>query len=623
MRHWSLLIVAALVCAILWKVAPALGSEFYVSPKGNDAGAGTKNAAFKTIERAREEVRKKVAAGLREPVTVFLRGGIYELSEPLTFGPQDAGTDAFAVTYAAFPGESVVLSGGRRISNWKKDGTREKDGRRKEDGNQKEDENRKDDGNGRWTANLPDVKAGEWFFRQLTVNGRRAIRARWPDEDGLLRIATVEDGVRRFTFNQPLPKENLAGQDAEMVVYENWAVTRGLVTASDEKQLTTAAPMGWIGHGDATTASPGKPVYLEHIRAFLDKPGEWFLDRGTGVLTYLAADGEAPANPAKTTIMAPALEQVLKIAGTKEKPVRNLRFEGLRFEHTNFPLPVFGYLEIQAAHYGTSMTEKTYDQPVSIECVYAEDCRFERCRFAHFGASGIGFGAGCKKNTVNGCVIEDIGGNGVMIGWRGAGKLKVGQEGTLDADWDDPSDAPTSNTVINCHIRRCGAESHGAVGVFAAFSAGTRIAHNLIHDMPYTGISVGFRWNTTATSQARCIVEYNHIHDVMKKLADGGGIYSLGFQPGTVLRGNHIHDVHRSAYAQGGAPNNGFFVDEGSKGFLFESNVVYATSGEPVRFNDCQREWHEWKGNFFGDKESKEEGAQEIIREAGPEAAYR
>jgi outer membrane protein OmpA-like peptidoglycan-associated protein len=105
--------------------------------------------------------------------------------------------------------------------------------------------------------------------------------------------------------------------------------------------------------------------------------------------------------------------------------------------------------------------------------------------------------------------------------------LPIWQEGTLDADWDDPSDAPTSNTVINCHIQRCGAESHGAVGVFAAFSTGTRIAHNLVHDMPYTGISIGYRWNTTATSQARCIVEYNHIHDVMKKLADeSGGLFT-------------------------------------------------------------------------------------------------
>jgi hypothetical protein len=552
--------------------AGAAPPDFVVAPAGNDASPGTAEKPFATPARAVEAVRGLVAAGLKKDVLVQFRAGTYELAATLAFTPADSGTAEHAVTYAAAPGEDVVLSGGRRIANWKKG-----------------------DG-GRWTAELPDVKAGTWFFRQLVVNDRRAVRARWPDEDGVLRIATVGNGVRTFTFNQPLPKEGLAGQAAEMVVYENWSITRGLVTASDEKQVTTATAMGWIGHGDYTTASPGKPAYLEHARAFLDRPGEWFLDKAAGVLHYLPLEGE---DPAKAVAVAPRLERVIAIAGTKDKPVRNLRFEGIRVEHADFPLPAVGYNEIQAAHYGTTTKERTYVHPVAVECVYAEGCRFARSRFAHLNPSGIGFGPGCRQNAVTGCAIEDIGGNGVMVGWRGAGKLKAGAEGALDADWDDPADAPAGNEVSNCHIRRCGADSRGSVGVFAAFSADTRIAHNLIHDMPYTGISIGYRWNTTPTTQARCVVEYNHIFDVMKKLADGGGIYTLGFQPGTVLRGNHIHDVHRSAFAHGGAPNNGFFIDEGSKGFLFEANVVHGTSGGAVRFNQNQREWHTWKENLF------------------------
>ncbi len=177
------------------------------------------------------------------------------------------------------------------------------------------------------------------------------------------------------------------------------------------------------------------------------------------------------------------------------------------------------------------------------------------------------------------------------------------------------------NEISNCIIRRCGADSRGAVRVFVAFSADTRVAHNVIHDLPYAGVSIGYRWNTTPTSQVRCVAEYNHIYDVMKTLADGGGIYTLGFQPGTVLRGNLIHDVHRSAFAQGGAPNNGFFIDEGSKGFLFESKVVHTTSGESVRFNQNQRTWHTWNGNAFdGDATASRIAA--AAQRAGLEPAF-
>ena len=575
MRLTILLVCVGWSFTPVWGTFLASASEFYVSQAGNDASTGTEEKPFRTVERARAEVRKKVAEGLQKPVKVFFRGGTYELPETLTFGPEDSGTEAFAVTYAAFSGEKVVLSGGQRISNWK------------------------EDDQGRWTADLPAAKDVKWLFRQLIVNDRRAVRARWPNEDGVLRIATVADGVKQFTFNQPLPRANLAGQSTEMVVYENWSITRGLVTFSDEKNLTTATPMGFIGHGDWTTASPDKPVYLENALEFLDRPGEWFLDCAAGVLYYLPMEGE---DPVKTVVVAPRLKRLIAITGKKNKPVRNLRFEGICFEDSDFLLPAFGYNEIQAGHYGTTTKERTHVSPVAVECIYAEGCRFERCRFAHLNSSGIGFGPGCRKNAVVSCSIEDIGGNGVMVGWRGAGKLNSDE---LPADWDDPSDAPAGNEVTNCHIQRCGADSLGSVGIFAAFSADTHIAHNLIHDMPYTGISIGFRWNTTPTTQERCIVENNHIFDVMKKLADGGGIYTLGFQPGTILRGNHIHDVHRSAYAHGGAPNNGFFIDEGSKGFLFESNVVYNTSGDAVRFNQSKREWHEWKDNFLGDNEEK------------------
>jgi hypothetical protein len=573
----------------------AAAADFHVALHGNDAAPGTKDKPFATPARAMAAVRALVSSGLKSDVRVILRGGTYALDGPLVFTSADSGTADHAITYAATSGETVVISGGREIANWTAAG------------------------GSKWTAELPGLKSGQWFFRQLVVNDQRAVRARWPNEDGVLHIATVANEVKSFTFDRALLEENIGGQDAELVVYENWSVSRALVTSSDQRQLATATAVGWIGHGDMTTASPGKPAFIEHTRVALDQPREWFLDRSTGTLTYLPAPGEKPA---QTVAVAPMLTQLVKIAGTKDKPVRNLHFEGLRFEHTDFALPPTGYSEIQVGHFGPSMKLPTHVQPVAIECVYAENIRFERCRLAHLNNSGIGFGPGCRRNAVVGCVIEDIGGNGVMVGWRGVGRLKGGTEGALDADWMDPADAPAHNEVANCVIRRCGADSRGAVGIFVAFSADTRVAHNVIHDLPYTGVSIGYRWDTTPTSQVRCVAEYNHIYDVMKTLADGGGIYTLGFQPGTILRGNLIHDVHRSAYAQGGAPNNGFFIDEGSKGFLFESNVIHKTSGESVRFNQCQREWHIWKGNAFDGDATADRIAAAAAR-AGLEPEYK
>ena len=588
-------IFSKLVSALLlWVATAATATEFYVAPNGDDSGAGTLARPFATPTRAMAAVRALVADGLRSDVRVIFRAGTYALTAPLVFSAADSGSERHSVTYAAGAGETVVWSGGRAITNWQR-------------------------GAGRtWTAELPDVKAGRWFFRQLIVNDERAVRARWPNEDGTLHVASVANVVKAFTFDRPLPRESLGGQDAELVVYQNWSVSRALVTVSEAQQLTTATPVGWIGHGDYTTASPGKPAFIENARAGLDQPGEWFLDRVAGTLTYLATDD---AEPAKTVAVAPVLTQLLKIAGTKEQPVRNLRFEGLRFEHTDFPLPAFGYSEIQAAHFGPDMKEPTHVHPVAVECSYAEAVRFERCRLAHLNSSGIGFGPGCRSNAVTGCVIEDLGGTGVMIGWRGTGKLQPGPEGTLDGDWADPADVPAGNEVSNCVIRRCGADSFGAVGVFVAFARDTRVAHNHLYDLPYTGISLGYRWNSTPTSQVRCLVEYNHIHNVMKKLADGGGIYTLGFQPGTILRGNHIHHVHRSAFAHGGAPNNGFFLDEGSKGFHFESNVVHTTSGGAVRFNQNSRESHTWQGNSF-DAAATPDLIAAAKKLAGVEAAF-
>ena len=91
-------------------------AEFYVSPNGNDSNAGTETAQFRTIERARTAVRA-LTSGMTGDIVVYLRGGVHA-GEYRDVQPQDSGQNGFQVIYAAYPGETPMLSGGQRITNW-------------------------------------------------------------------------------------------------------------------------------------------------------------------------------------------------------------------------------------------------------------------------------------------------------------------------------------------------------------------------------------------------------------------------------------------------------------------------------------------------------------------------
>ena len=132
-------------------------ADLYVAVYGKDTNLGTAELPLASIARARDLLRPRLAAGMNSDMLVLIRGGTYRLPQALVFVPEDSGTDRHTITYAAWPGEKVVLSGGRKISGWQR-------------------------GQGQlWTVELPEVKAGQWYFRQLFVDGRRANRARTPN----------------------------------------------------------------------------------------------------------------------------------------------------------------------------------------------------------------------------------------------------------------------------------------------------------------------------------------------------------------------------------------------------------------------------------------------------------
>ncbi len=542
-------------CRQIEKPVTAPEADFFVSLNGNDSWSGKlaePNASrtdgpFKSLLRAREAVREKVRQGLTAHVLVLLRGGTYELPEPLWLTVADSGTDVHSITYAAFQDEIPVISGGRAIAGWKKQA------------------------GSVWTAEVPAVKEG-WWFRQVIGQDRRLVRARYPNAGQYLKVqetgkakgvraGAIDAELATVTVDGPFPGDNLASQEAELVVYHLFSLSRGRIMSTSGPTVSLYNQMGWVGLPFVQT-NPGDRAHLEHALPFLDAPGEWYLDRDRATLYYFAADNE---DPNRMTFVAPHIPQLLVLAGTKDSPIRNVHFRGIRFEHSTWDLPLAGYTGIQAGHYGSRYIDQaTYALTPAIQCTYLRNCSFEECRFAHFGASGLAFGAGAVGNRVTGCEFYDIGGNAVMVGWRPSATAPPRR--FFDTDWADLTDAPLDNEISHNTIRECAAEQFDCVGIFVAYSTRTVIAHNLVHDLPYTGISIGLTWNDFPTTQKACRVEYNHVHDVMKVLHDGAGIYTLGYQPGTRITHNLVHDV------PGG---HGMYTDEGSSQILIENNIFY------------------------------------------------
>ncbi|QNN21981.1 right-handed parallel beta-helix repeat-containing protein [Planctomycetales bacterium ZRK34] len=524
----------------------ACSSGIYVAPGGDDANAGTYFSPFATLARARQAAAKADATD--KPVTVILRGGVYQLAEPIVFGPEDSGTPESPITYRAASGEKPVLSGGRPITGWQVG----------------------DDGI--WRTTIPAVKAGQWSFSELFVDGTRATRARFPNE-GYLHIEQVgEDNRTNFTYTAgDLPDINDA-DGAQLVFLHDWSISRVRIASIDPKTRTvrmahTVGPHA--KHYRMNHYEPHPRYFLENSIAFLDAPGEWYLNTKTGVLAYKPLDGQKPG---KVNVVAPALNTLMQVVGTTDKPVHDLVFKGLSFEHCVFD---FGerYAAGQAAFHeeDDSTGGLRVPTPAALPVKYADRVTFTDITIAHVGGSGMWVSNTSKNIDITRMHVHDTGGNGLMIG---TGYEKHGNEPQV-----------TNINVTDSVFEHVGKRFFGAIGVWIGMADHVNFEHNLVRYTPYTGVSLGWQWNDKPTNCGNNTLANNHIHHNMQTLSDGGGIYTLGRMPGTKIIGNVIHDIPRNA---GRAESNGIFFDQGSSDMLIADNVIFNTDRAPFRFHQAK-----------------------------------
>ncbi len=513
------------------------GVVLHVAADGNDANDGSQSKPFATVQRARDAVRATKAKGpLAGPVTIVLAGGTYRLDKTLEFGPEDSGAADAPITYKAAPGQRPVLSGGRAVTGWRQAG------------------------DGLWKANVPGIKEDRWYFHQLFVNGHRRTRARTPNQgflytEGILApydrakwwAADIE-AKRGFRYRPGDIRRWRNFDDAMIVVYHSWTTSIHLITALDEPEraVRLAPRSGWpIGHWWEYNTR----YHVENVGEALDAPGEWYLDRKSGELTYWPLPGE---DMTQAVVVAPVVRQTLvafRGDPAAKKYVEHLRFEGISFQHADALIAP----DMPVDHQGA-----TGQKPL-IEAQGLRHGTFEDCEIAHAGENGVWLGAGCCDNVIRRCHVHDLGGGAVYVGMTHG--PPAGQ-------------AVERNVIDNCFIHDGSHIFRGSQGVWMGRASHNQVTHNEISDFHHLGVSVGYSWGYAPSSANHNRIEFNHIHHICNGyFSDGGGIYALGVSPGTVIRNNHVHDVRPTPQMPIGGC--GIYLDEGSTGILVENNVVH------------------------------------------------
>lgn len=578
---------------------------FHVAANGSDQHPGTAEQPFKTLARAVAAARTARASteSASKQVVILVRGGTHYLAEPLLLDARDANT-----VFRAAPGEVPVISGGRPVIGWRPDVL------------------------GRWKA-----KVDLLDFRQLYVNGKRAARARGDCPNDVIRYGDLEfiDAKAGFLFPDGAMANWRNQQNIELGFFNSWShmicpVERILRDAQGKAIVLMRQPAFFLASRKEGVQAK-LPAYIENAIELLDAPGEWYYDFPAQTLYYMPREAE---NMADITVVAPQLETLVRIEGTLDRPVRGVVFEGITFADATWLGPNrTGHIDVQAnfttdakclfSRDGSLVKQHNeyVKSPANVVLRAAECCRFERCTFTRLGGAGLDLEHGSRQTIVNRCDFFDISGSAIQIG-----DVQV-----TDHHPEDPRLIVRDNRVTNCRIHHVGVEFEDSVAVFAGYAQGTVITCNEIHDLPYSGISVGWGWGeedvgggayevipfryATPTPASGNRVERNHLYRLMQRRDDGGAIYILGNQPGTVIRENHIHDC-------GPGGPGGIYLDEGSGFIEITRNRVYRVA-TPMNYNNRAQDRiatcfeHD---NFFAVLPGQPGFPDAVVRRAGPTA---
>ncbi len=518
--------------------------DLFVSPEGDDAAAGTKEAPLRTVDAAKENLKAlKGAVGEDETVHVWLRAGRYPRTEPLRFTAEDLPN----VTYAAYDGEEAVITGAREISGFSEETV---------------------NGVRVFTKTLDpatDPVNFKSLFRgekQLSVSrypekGYFTVKAIAPEDD----IWTGETSPWGLTFGQ----RSFYADPADLIDFTNYedVQVRILHYWHDELMFLTGVD---LNTGKLRLSRPSGMMireidryYFENVFEAMNEPGEWYLNTKTNKLYYVPEEGETAQS---LVLRASSLERLVEIDG-----VSGVGFDHVRFTETDWSIPVptdwcgdwRGPADIDAP-------QAAYDVRGVVEVRHAQDISFTNCEFINLGADGVKIFGGVKHSWVDSCLFRNLAATGIYAG--GPNCLPEDPECTGDI------------TITNNDISGYGRKFFCAIGIQITFCDGAEISHNEISDGYYTAISDGWNWGYGYQLTNNIKITDNLIYNIGQGwLSDMGGVYTLGIQPGTVISGNVFHNIAADP-GEGGYGGWGVYLDEGSSQILVEKNLAFACGSD-------------------------------------------
>ena len=511
-----------------------------------------------------QKTLKSIKPG-KQDIEVRFQGGTYELKAPITI--THALSKGRSIALKAAPGEKVVISGGVHVNGWQR-----------VHGNL-------------WKAPLNSDEK----LRTLIVNGKRCRMAGAKvQQDGLgswgeipitgkeswaFGAGTAPKGIL-FAYGSEM-SEFRNPQDVELVQNSVWSekilCVEEMTKWGDTLAVTLQQPIGavltslaWAGK----TKFEGK-FFVRNAYELLDEPGEFYFDRKGQTLYYMANNEDMT----KAEVIAPQTHVLLDIEGNNlQQRVENVTVEGLTFAYDAWNLMDlegsngFGGIQslamavkyIPDGNWHPTKYNSTTLPKGTIEISNAANINLIKNRFEHLGSAvAVNLSNDVTHTKVVGNYFNDLLGCAVSVGHPqhyeigdGEGDIPASREGVCQ-----------DIQITDNYVRNVSLDFRQLEAMIGFFVKDVHYDHNNIAGTPYGCVALGWWWGNAkipeSTVAGNNSISYNYLGESHKILTDGGIIYMLGRQPGSVCEGNYLYKGPRCIYP-----------DDGSSGWTIRNNFI-------------------------------------------------